>query len=121
MTPAFYVVYGIVLTLLAVGLIFFGACAYYLATALKDAGTGLSDLALALHGLPQNLHGISPAMAKLADGVTLHERQMEGLVAVIADANKGLPAERPEKFDENSKDNNWTAEIPPSPFEDEPS
>lgn len=119
MTPAFYVIYGIVLTLLATGLLFFGACAYYLAVAVKDSATSLSDLATALHGLPQNLYGISPAMAKLADGVVTHERQVGGLVAVIADANKGLPPDKPEKFDENGKDTNWRAHIPQSPFEDE--
>ncbi len=119
MTPAFYVIYGIVLTLLSVGLLYFGAMAYYLATAVKEFNSSLSDLALALHGLPQNLYGISPAMAKLADGVTLHERQVAGLVAVIADANKGLPPDRPEKFDENGKDTNWESHIPPSPFEEE--
>lgn len=119
MTPTFYVIYGIILTLLAAGLMYFGAMSYYLAVAVKEFNNSLSDLAVALHGLPQNLYGISPAMAKLADGVTLHEAQMAGLVNVIAEANKGLPADRPEKFDENGKDTNWQASIPPSPFEEE--
>ena len=119
MTPAIYVIAGIVLTLLATGLIFFGAELYSATIALKDASASMGELASALHGLPQNLYGISPAMAKLADGVTLHERQVGGLVAVIADANKGLPPDRPDKFEENGKDTNWEASIPQNPFEEE--
>ncbi len=120
MTPAFYVIYGVILTLLATGLIFFGACAYYLAIALKEAGVQIGELALTLHGLPNNLHGVSPALARLADGVVAHEAQMGGLVAVIADANKAIPPDKPEKFEENGKDTNWESHIPQSPFEEEP-
>jgi len=119
MTPAFYVIYGIILTLLAVGLLFFGGCAYYLAVALKEAGAGLTELAQMLHGLPQNLYGVSPALAKLADGVTAHEAQVAGLVAIIADANKAIPPDKPEPFIADGKDTNWKVSIPQTELTDE--
>jgi hypothetical protein len=118
MTPAFYVIYGIVLTLLSVGLLYFGAMAYYLAGSVKEFNAAVADLALALHGLPQNLHGLSPAMAKLADGVVAHERQVFGLVGVITEANKNGPIEKAPEFDPNGKDVNFDVHIPQSPFEE---
>lgn len=119
MTPAIYIVYGIILTLLACGLLLFAGYAYYLALQIKDAADALSDLAESFRGLPSHFHGITPALRSLAKNVGAHETQVSGLVDVIRDANKNAPVEKPPPFEENGKDTNWAANIPQSSFSEE--
>lgn len=119
MTPASYVIYGIILTMLGAGICLFAGYLYYLAVQTQSLAAAMNELAHALQGLPQNLYGVAPALAKLAEGVVKHESQVAGLVAVIADANKNAPVDKAEPFDGNGKDANWTASIPQSAFGEE--
>lgn len=118
MTPAIYILFGCSLVIGSAAALWLGWMIYYLALNTRELAVAFQDLTLHLKGLPQNLAGIVPATKALAKAFPAHTEQMEQLVMVIREANK-TPLETPPPFEENSKDTDWTARIPPSPFDEQ--
>lgn len=92
----------------------FSWCLYNLARSEHALVMSLDNLAR----LPDELHGIVPALAKLVPAVNIHGEQLTNLVAVIQ-ANAAAVEAAPKVEPPKAEDEVWRTNIPPNPFDEE--